>query len=255
MKTDESLKSAGTYRHTDVLARSYLEILSGCDLGTLFRGEPDLSGIFLPTVPANFANATYRLLVVGMETKAWRNNECKFKLGQVPTIDAVVESMRSHGRWLERPPGPHKFLQFLRQVKSSMHTRIPGADVAVGWGNLFCVSRSGRSPTAAASLADIQALSQRLLRAHITATDPDLILFTTGAAYDRFLRDCFPDRSASVAIEPRCLWQFRVGRALCYRTSHPRYVAHNQWRDEALELAANHLLLNPAARDVTAELV
>jgi uracil-DNA glycosylase len=112
----------------------------------------------------------------------------------------------------------------------------------VVWGNLFCVSHAGRTPTNSPTFAHIQALSTRLLRAQISVVDPDVILFTTGAAYDSFLRDCFPDRSGSVVIEPRCLWRFRLGRALCFRTSHPRYVAHNQWRNQALDLAYRHLI-------------
>ena len=143
----------------------------------------------------------------------------KPKQGNAPTMDAVSESMQSHARWMERPPERHKFLQFLRQVRRSMHARLPDAGVAVGWANLFCVSHAGGSPTVAESFDRIQSLSQELLRAHIAVTDPDVILFTTGAACDRFLRNCFPNRTDSVAIEPRCLWQFRVGRTLCYRTS------------------------------------
>ncbi|CAB3807744.1 hypothetical protein LMG28688_06603 [Paraburkholderia caffeinitolerans] len=249
----ETLTSSGTDSHALALAQSYLDILTARDLAAVFDGAQGLSGLFLPTVPASFAGAKHRLLVVGMETKAWRDKECKFKQRNVPTIDAVFESMRSHARWLERPPERHKFLQFLRQVKRSMHTLLPDAEVAVGWANLFCVSHAGGSPTRAESFDLIHALSRDLLRAHIAVTEPDVILFTTGAGYDRFLRECFPDRTDSVAIEPRCLWQFRVGRTLCYRTSHPRYVAHNRWRDKALELAADHLHAGPVAR-VPAEL-
>ncbi|MFT0172200.1 hypothetical protein ACLKMY_24860 [Paraburkholderia mimosarum] len=245
---DETLTSSEADSHALALAQRYLEILAATNLPAVFDGVQELSGLFLPTVPAGFAGAKHRLLVVGMETKTWRNKECKFKWGNVPTMDAVFESMQSHARWLERPPERHKFLQFLRQVRRSMHARLPDAGVAVGWANLFCVSHAGASPTVAESFDRIQSLSRDLLRAHIAVTDPDVILFTTGAAYDRFLRDCFPDRTDSVAIEPRCLWQFRVGRTLCYRTSHPRYVAHNRWRDRALTLAADHLHVGAMAR-------
>lgn len=244
----ETLTSSEADSHALALAQSYLEILTATNLAAVFDNVDGLSGLFLPTVPSGFADAKHRLLVVGMETKAWRNKECKFKQGNVPTMDAVFESMRSHARWMERPPERHKFLQFLRQVRRSMHARLPNAGVAVGWANLFCVSHAGGSPRVAESFDRIKSLSQDLLRAHIAVTDPDVILFTTGAAYDRFLRDCFPDRTDSVAIEPRCLWQFRVGRTLCYRTSHPRYVAHNRWRDSALALAADHLHAGTMAR-------
>ncbi|MEX3986177.1 hypothetical protein AB4Y45_45800 [Paraburkholderia sp. EG287A] len=214
---DEAITSSEADSRAFALAYSYLEILAASDLAAVFGGAQGLSGLFLPTVPANFGGAKHRLFVVGMETKAWRDKECKFKQGRVPTIDAVFESMRSHARWLERPPERHKFLQFLWQVKRAMCVQLPDADVAVGWANLFCVSHAGSSPTRAESFDCIQALPQDLLRAHIAVTDPDVIFFTTGAAaYDRYLRDCFPDRADSVAIEPRCLWQFRVIRAMLH---------------------------------------
>ncbi|CAD6559509.1 hypothetical protein LMG27952_06881 [Paraburkholderia hiiakae] len=249
----ETSTTSETDSHALALAHSYLDILATTDLGAVFGDTQQLSGLFLPAVPANFGDAKHRVLVVGMETKSWRNNECRFKQGEAPGIDYVVESMRSHARWLERPPERHKFLQFLRQVKRSMHAQLPDAEIAVGWANLFCVSHAGSSPTVAESFDRIQALSQDLLRAHITVTDPDVILFTTGTAYDRYLRDYFPDRTDSAAIEPRCLWQFRVGRALCYRTSHPRYVAHNRWRDAALKFAADFMRSRPIVSRETME--
>ncbi|MGF6604956.1 hypothetical protein P3T23_009712 [Paraburkholderia sp. GAS448] len=162
----ETLTSSGADRHALALAHSYLEILAAMDLAAVFGGVQGLSGLFLPTVPAGFAGAKHRILVVGMETKAWRNKECKFKQGSVPTIDAIFESMQSHARWLARPPERHKFLQFLRQVRRSMHFLLPEAGVAVGWANLFCVSHAGGSPTGAESFDRIQSLSRDLLRAH-----------------------------------------------------------------------------------------
>jgi hypothetical protein len=232
--------SAAADLYQSALADRYLEILTGSDLSAVYGEANRLSGLFLPAAPANIARATHRLLVVGMETKSWRDRDCKFRQGREPTIDAVIESMRAHSRCMQRPPERHKFLQFLRQAKRTMQAELPDAEIAVGWANLFCVSHAGKSPTVAETFGHIQSLSKDLLRAHIAVTDPDSILFTTGAAYDRYLRDCFPDRTDSVAIEPRCLWQFRVGRALCYRTSHPRIVAHNGWRDTALKSAANY---------------
>lgn len=223
------------------LARSYMDILSAHNLKDVFNGAPDLSGLFLSSVPSHFTDAKHRVMVVGMETKAWRDKSCPFKRGEINTIQDVIESMVVHSRCFDGPAGRHRFLQFLHQVKRLTGARLPNSEVAVVWANLFCVSDAGKTPTKTPTFSTIKSLSASLLRAQIEVVDPDVILFTTGAAYDAHLRDCFPDRTESTVIEPRCLWQFRLGRALCYRTSHPRYVAHNRWRNQALDLACQHL--------------
>ncbi|WNC91309.1 hypothetical protein RI103_08180 [Paraburkholderia sp. FT54] len=228
------------------LARSYLDILSAHDLKEIFNGAPDLSGLFLSSVPSQFSDATHRLMVVGMETKQWRDKSCPFKNGEVNTLQKVIESMAVHSRCFDRPAGRHRFLQFLNQVKKLTRARLPESEVAVVWANLFCVSDAGKTPTRTPTFAAIKVLSASLLRAQIKVVDPDVILFTTGAAYDAYLRDCFPDRTESTVIEPKCLWQFRLGRTVCYRTSHPRYVAHNRWRSHALDLACRHLASDTA---------
>jgi hypothetical protein len=82
------------------LARSYLNVLSVTDLTKVFNGSPDLSGLFLPSVPSNFIDSTHRIMVVGMETKAWRNTSCPFKKGAPRTIETVMQSMAVHREFL-----------------------------------------------------------------------------------------------------------------------------------------------------------
>lgn len=223
------------------LARSYLEILSATDLTKIFNESPHLSGLFLPSVPLNFMEARYRIMVVGMETKEWRNKSCPFKSGKASTLEAIMHSMAVHREFLGRPAGRHRFIQFLDQVKKKASVLLPDTHLAITWSNLFCVSNAGSTPTRALSFDAIKRLSTNILRAQIDVIVPDVIIFTTGVGYDSYLRDYFPDRTESVVLEPRCLWQFQLGRAVCYRTSHPRYAAHNRWRSEALALAFRHL--------------
>lgn len=225
---------------TRALAQRYLGILSNWALQDIFS-DKNSSGLFLADVSPGFDDATRRIMVVGMETKQWRDETCPFKMGSVPTLDAVLESMSVQRKLLEGPAGRHKFLQFLKHVMRVASENMPGANISTVWANMFCVSHAAKSPTKSASIAQIQALSAKLLRAQIEVVNPDVILFTTGAGYDSFVRECFPERSESRVIEPRCLWEFRLGRALCYRTSHPRYAAHNRWREQAMDIAFRRL--------------
>ncbi|CAD6547460.1 hypothetical protein ACFQ3P_26155 [Paraburkholderia sabiae] len=219
---------------TLALAHRYLEILSQHTLGEIFQEVPALSGLFLAGVPAGIDDAVHRVMVVGMETRAWRDDRCPFKAGELPTIASVQEAMSVQARVLAGGAGRFRFLQFLKQVSRSANRRVSTGKVSVIWGNLFCVSHHGGSPVGATTFGKIQALSMQLLRAQIEVIRPDAILFTTGAGYDSHLRSFFPDRTLSERIAPRRLWKFRLGRTVCYRTSHPRYVAHNCWREHAM---------------------
>jgi hypothetical protein len=108
--------------HTTLtLAQRYLNILSECDLREVYDSSPAVSGLFLSGLPTGFDSANHRIMVVGMETKAWRNESCPFKGGHMPTIDAVVESMSAHRRCLEGAAGRHKFLQFLKHVVKAIN--------------------------------------------------------------------------------------------------------------------------------------
>lgn len=216
------------------LARQYLDVLAGHKLGEIFQEVPRLSGLFLGGVPAGIGRAAHRVMVVGMETRQWRDENCPFKAGKAPTTTSIAEAMAVQARVLAGAPGRFRFLQFARQVSHAAAREVATGGVAVVWGNLFCVSHAGGSPVGVATFQKIQALSIELLRTQIEVVQPDAILFTTGADYDRHLRACFPERTDSERIAPRRLWRFRVGETLCYRTSHPRYAAHNSWRDRAI---------------------
>src|SRR5260370_930218 len=77
---------------TLTLAQRYLNILSESDLREVYDSSPAISGLFVSGLTTSFGSAKHRIMVVGMETKAWRNESCPFRRGDIPTIDAVVES-------------------------------------------------------------------------------------------------------------------------------------------------------------------
>lgn len=224
------------------LAQSYLPVLRGNSLKEAFTAAPQLSGLFLSSLPKDFAYAKYRIMVVGMEPKHWRDRTCPFKGGSDATLSAVLDSMKVHRGVLEQPAGPHKFLQFFKHANMQVQASLSGKKVAFIWANLFCASEAARSPVRSTRLTQIQTMSGSLLRAQIEVANPDAIIFTTGWRYDKYLRSYFPERQNGVARSPKRLWTFQLKETLCLRTSHPRHVAHNGWRTEALQLVVQHLL-------------
>lgn len=223
------------------LAQAYLDVLRVNNLQEAFAAAPRLSGLFLSSLPTDFAQASYRVMIVGMEPKKWRDEHCPFKKQEVPTLDGVLAAMKVHRDFLTQRAGPHRFLQFFNQTRKQLQTNLPGKQVAVVWANLFCVSEAAGSPIRSAHFDQIQAVSTKLLKAQIEVVSPDAIIFTTGWRYDQYLRSGFPERQGSQALSPKRLWMFRLGKTLCLRTSHPRYVAHNAWRSKALTLVQSHL--------------
>ncbi|HAP26394.1 MAG TPA: hypothetical protein DCR74_12410 [Achromobacter sp.] len=230
-----------SFSFEESLAQAYLEILQADSLQDAFGDACKLSGLFLSSLPSDFGQASHRVMIVGMEPKKWRDGTCPFRRLEAPTLKAVREAMNVHREFLAERPGPHRFLQFFNQTKRQLETGLKGKEVALVWANLFCVSEAAGTPTRSAHFHRIQSVSAKLLKAQIDLVDPDAIIFTTGWRYDRYLRDCFPARQDSKALEPKRLWRFRHGQTLCLRTSHPRYAAHNAWRAKALELVLDHL--------------
>lgn len=230
-----------SFSFEESLAQSYLDVLQADSLQDVFGDGCRLSGLFLSSLPSDFGHARYRVMIVGMEPKKWRDGKCPFRCREAPTLKAVREAMTVHREFLAERPGPHRFLQFFNQAKRQLESGLNGKEVALMWANLFCVSEVAGSPTRSAHFDRIQTVSAKLLQAQIDLVNPDAIIFTTGWRYDRYLRDCFPERQDSKALEPKRLWRFRHGKTLCLRTSHPRYAAHNEWRAKALELVLDHL--------------
>lgn len=224
------------------LAQAYLDVLQFDSLRDVYAGGSRLSGLFLSSLPSNFDRASYRVMIVGMEPKKWRQDDCPFKKQEQPTLEAVRAAMTVHREFLAQRPGPHRFLQFFNQAKRQLQSSLPDKEVAVVWANLFCVSEGAGTPTRSTHLDRIKTVSDKLLKAQIDVVKPDAIIFTTGWRYDHFLRGCFDERRDSEAIKPKRLWRFWLGDTLCLRTSHPRYAAHNEWRAKALELVRDRLL-------------
>lgn len=227
-------------RSNETLARRYHNVLKESGIEAIYSSPSDLSGVFLASLPADFDQADFRVIVVGQEPKSW-HSKCSIQSGGAATLESVEASMKAHQDYFaDVEEHEALFLRFLADGQAKVQTALPDRSVSFVWANLLCVSDSRKSPVKSAHFARIQAISGDLLKALIAEVDPHAILFTTGPRYDKYLHAIFSEWSAGHAEEPHRLAKFRFGEAVCLRTCHPRYVKDNVWRAKALQIITEH---------------
>ncbi|PYC19979.1 hypothetical protein DMO17_18905 [Aquipseudomonas alcaligenes] len=208
-----------------VLSQEMLAKFDGCSDG--------LTGVFLPSA----AEKPMRLMIVGMETRAWNGSFKQIHDGDLRGY--IEDSMCKHQAYLDMPPARSCFGRFHQYAAA----KLGCSRKEVGWGNLFAVAYKKGSPKKdSKSFAAVQELSMQLLREQLRVIQPQSIIFVTGWRYDSDLKrslDGLIDRS-EVLIK-KALWEFYLGDTLCYRTSHPRHVTAAQHRDSALSKISAYL--------------
>lgn len=223
----------------DELKKAYIKILEQADLEAMFANHEDLSGVFLPCPAESYFASGPRVLIVGQETKDWRNNSCSIRNTRFINDTGVAASMRCAQEFVSYGATQSKFMQFYRKASSQLRSDAPDAAV---WSNQFCISFKSGSPTKLSPEAfrTVKQVSYDLLKAQIDILRPGAIIFTTGPARDSYIKECFPDYKTEAVLEPRRLWHFKIGTIHCLRTSHPRWVRGAEFLDRAIKLAKEH---------------
>ncbi|WP_155952571.1 hypothetical protein [Pseudomonas sp. URMO17WK12:I4] len=111
-----------------VLSQDMLAKFDGCSEG--------LTGVFLPSA----AEKPMRLMIVGMETRAWNGSFNRIHDGSLR--DYIEDSMRKHQAYLDVPPGRSCFGRFHQYAAEKLG--CPREEI--GWGNLFAVAYKKARP-------------------------------------------------------------------------------------------------------------
>jgi hypothetical protein len=220
----------------DLLKDRYKEILS-CHsefITAKYRSNDEtynhLSGIFLPKVHAEYSNSKNKVMIIGRETKGWKDpGKDSFE-----SIDNYVQkAMKIHNdafleQLNEKNPKGCTFLNFLRAI----------ADKAGGqgivWANLFCIAHKKSIPSNSKHFGQIKELSKKLLMAQIEILNPDILIFANGISTAPHRRDFFPLENCihskdfievDSKITNHYLWQFDLKgknrNYLSFRLHHP----------------------------------
>jgi hypothetical protein len=220
----------------DAIAQAYVQILNDLEQHFLDRsresepGFAKLSGLFLPAVPAGFAEAKHRIMVVGRETRGWTILK---KDQPFVSIEAYVKSaLEKHQKFLADalPKPTDKGASFFNLMRAI--SKQSGSEGLI-WANLFCASWAGNSPMKSPQFETIRRYSELLLKKQIELFQPQTIIFANGASSAHHRKAFFPSKGElSVCSEsgdfvadgiPRDhLWRFRLnGSIQCYRIQHP----------------------------------
>lgn len=219
------------------LRNKYLEILSAVDLSVIY-GSKELSGVFLPMPSRAYMSSKRKVVIVGQETKAWRNKTCEAKLLGSVKLAEVIKSTEAALACVKKKPGRIKFFQFYKKASSELCAGSSDPSNAALWSNQFCISFNKGSPIKSDQFESIKNLSYKLLRAQFKILAPDIAIFTVGSSRDRFIKECFEAqyKTESVVVPDR-LWHFKIGNTHCFRTNHPRWTGSSQFLESAIELA------------------
>jgi hypothetical protein len=221
------------------LIRRYVQVVGLRHLHDLAEENPRLSGLFVGAATDAYLASPRKVLLVGKETAGWNRG-----LGRAREFNDVNAYIRSaiarHEQELATPRPSSKFFQFYRQLESLSGSKEPAS---VAWGNLFCMDHAKASPKKAKrQMGRIGELSRQLLRVQLEVLQPDVIFFVTGHGYDRHLKSSVVIQHGSSKVHsPKRLWQFRVGNAAAFRTSHPQWEKDRKHRDRAIEFAMDAL--------------
>ncbi|CAN7392963.1 hypothetical protein [Variovorax sp. LjRoot178] len=239
------------------LTTRYIAALEATDrdfIGTLnaYRPVPGkgLNDIFFPTVPANYAAASRKVMVMGRETRTWNY--------------AVATNPRSLAEYVTC--GMEKHASY-RDSEHCLHSKTHGSGLirllkAVGkatgaagliYSNLFAVAHKGKDPRKnLAAWPHVRKLSEALLNIQIEILRPDVIVFANGIDSAAIRREFFPhaDPDDPKALQ-RCtgshnwksdgiatghLWGFMLDdRIQCYRLQHPSARFHQSNATKARE--------------------
>ncbi len=179
-----------------------------------------LSAPLLISVSQAYLDAPLRIMFVGKETNGWWGKLQRY----YATKDALDALLQRYRKQMHMPHWPGRFFRMLARTAREL---ADGPPEAIAWTNLLRTDweqGKGFSRNAKGFSATLAELSATMLRREVELLAPDVIIFACGASYDSVIKSTFPDRTDSIAIVKRALWQFRIGDALCFRTRHPQAI-------------------------------
>jgi hypothetical protein len=231
-----------------------------------------LSGLFLPSVSADYASSKTKIMLVGAETAGWYPLLKRNKEGQALTATGVIakpkhqrgandlpaeslsyksledyieKTMCRHAQVFEngmKKPKDDKgrtFYNYLRGLDKELSQIGAGYDSGGWvWSNLHCFDWNGKSPIFKKEPYEsfIKPVSKALLKKQIAILKPDFIVFLSGISAAKTRNEFLKGVGLSKQNHREStdyLWEFMVDDCIhCIRTHHPS--ARNRDAQKAL---------------------
>lgn len=234
------------------LLKQYAEVLGRLRRSDFPALDDKYSGVFLPVAFDEYAAADFKVMHVGRETAGWNTRTGKntleriFAANETGRTNCIVdEAILRYKQHLDlRPDGTvqttsrSRFKQYFFRLAKELS--LPPKSII--YANLFAWDYAGQSPLTrpADELAAVSAVSLELLALQIKFFQPHAIVFSTGhAGIDDMIKTLFRQHfngHQTVSVDPRKLWEFKVGDMACFRIAHPRASwGHGAYRTKVIE--------------------
>jgi len=190
-----------------------------------------LSAPLLIKVYDNYLNASIKIMYVGKETNHWLTHSSipieKRGLNGVYNnnsldIDRLLKRYDKRMTQLENWSKSALFKQYKNIKDQLVDTQVGSGSIV--WNNLFKMSYDigkGYSKTSLGHSKELQELSKKIFLKELELLKPEILIFVTGASYDKVIKNYLEAYETIDIIIPKKLWKFKYKGIVCYRTIHP----------------------------------
>jgi len=170
----------------------------------------------------SYENAEIRIMIIGQETNGWGLDTEGFFCDEKDMIIDMYKNFYS-GYEFEAHRGFFKnhFNNFLKLLKD----KYPEKTTSCFWNNVIKVGKAHDKNTPPEYILEIEQKYFAVLKQEIEIIKPNVILFYTGHAYDKYVLHHFPEllKEDISGFNPSELQSFKIDNVdFAFRTPHPQ---------------------------------
>lgn len=222
------------------LNRFYKSVLNTDTLKAL-KDKENLSAPLLLKIFDSYLQSKLKIMFIGKETNHWLTHKSR-PLEKRGINYLINEPDEAFGALLNRYESAltsinkktnNRFFSKYNLIKNSLVSTDVGSVI---WNNLYKCSydtNKGYSKNSQGHSKELDDISRSLLMYEIELLKPDVLIFVSGAGYDKTIKDYFDEYEESEVIIPKRLWKFKYKNIQCYRTIHPDYYVRNQKTEQS----------------------
>ena len=169
-----------------------------------------------------YENAEIRIMIIGQETNGWGYYEDGFFYNEMDEISEMYSEFYS-GYKFEEHRGFFKnhFNSFLKLLKE----KYPEKKASCFWNNVIKVGKANDKNTPPEYILEIEQKYFSVLKEEIEIIKPNIVLFYTGHAYDKYILHHFPEliKEDICGFNSSEVQLFKIDNVdFVFRTPHPQ---------------------------------
>ena len=196
---------------------------------TTIKDKDKISAPLLLNIYKSYLDSNIKIMYVGKETNNWLTHSsiADDKRGVIGVYKGTkLDLDRLLTRYKKQMDTPSKWKSnaFFKQYTNIQKQLLREEVGNIVWNNLFKMSydRGKGYSKNALGHSQLQKISKKIFLKELEILSPDIIIFVTGASYDKGIKEYFKNEYETIEIIiPRKLWKFKYKGITCYRTVHP----------------------------------